>query len=86
MNKWVGHIPDDIINELDTLAPMLKNLGYDTKSKSPNYGEADKIVLENMKDLKENADLWNAKAKLYERQPPNLGNVSQSAQNISNKS
>ncbi|CAF0771740.1 unnamed protein product [Adineta steineri] len=71
LTKWVDHIPKDIKNELDTLAPMLKKLGYDIQSDVPTYGVADQLVLDNMNKLKENADFWNAKAKSYARQAPN---------------
>lgn len=71
LTKWVGHVPNDVKRELDTLAPMLKKLGYDTKSEIPNYGVPDQVVLDNMKELKDNAALWDAKAKAYARQLPN---------------
>ncbi len=74
LTKWVGHLPADVKNELDTLAPMLKKLGYDTKSDVPSYGTADQVVLDNMNRLKENAEFWNAKAKSYARQFPNATN------------
>ncbi|CAF2026993.1 unnamed protein product [Rotaria magnacalcarata] len=71
LTKWVGHIPVDIIREIDKLAPMLRTLGYDTKSKVPSYGIPDELVLKNMNRLKNNAKFWNAKAKLYARKLPN---------------
>ncbi|CAF0799754.1 unnamed protein product [Rotaria sordida] len=71
LTKWIGHIPDDIKNEIDTLAPMLKRLGYDTQSDVPTYGVADQLVLSNMNNLKENAEFWDAKAKAYARHLPN---------------
>ncbi|CAF2604629.1 unnamed protein product [Rotaria sp. Silwood2] len=75
LTKWIGHIPNDVKQELDILAPMLKKLGYDTKSEVPSYGNADPLVLENMNKLKQNADFWNAKAKVYARQLPNSTNL-----------
>lgn len=72
LGKWVGQIPADVLEEIDTLAPMLSRLGYDTKSYEPNYGSADPLVLENMNQLKANADFWDAKAKSYARQSPNI--------------
>ena len=75
LTKWVGHVPNDVKKDLDTLAPMLKKLGYDTKADIPNYGIADQLVLDNMSDLKENAAQWNAKAKAYARQLPNQTRV-----------
>lgn len=67
----MGHIPMDILGELDILAPMLRKLGYDTTTDTPTYGVAEQIVLDNMKQLKDNAEFWDAKAKSYARQPPN---------------
>lgn len=71
LTRWVGHIPDEIKKEIDTLAPMLKRLGYDTESDSPTYGAPDKLVLDNMQKLKENSEYWENKAKSYARQQPN---------------
>jgi hypothetical protein len=53
---------------------MLNKLGYDTKSDTPSYGTADPLVLDNMNQLKENAVFWNAKAKAFARQTPNITN------------
>ncbi|CAF0953679.1 unnamed protein product [Rotaria sordida] len=75
LTKWIGHIPNDVKQDLDILAPMLKQLGYDTKSDVPSYGNADQLVLDNMNRLKQNADFWNAKAKLYARQLSNSTNL-----------
>jgi hypothetical protein len=61
----------DVKAEIDTLAPMLKKLGYDTQSEIPTYGTADQVVLDNMNELKQNAEFWNAKAKFYARLLPN---------------
>lgn len=62
LNSWVGKISPKILAEIDTLAPMLKKLGYDTKSKNPKYGEPDKEVLENMKNIKKNSRYYFNKA------------------------
>ena len=70
-------MPADVKHELDTLAPMLKKLGYDTQSDVPNYGVADQLVLDNMNALKENAAFWDEKAKMYARQLPNNTNLLQ---------
>lgn len=64
-------MPNDVKRELDSLAPMLTKLGYDTKVEIPNYGVPDQVVLDNMNELKKNAALWDAKAKAYARQVPN---------------
>ncbi|CAF3414284.1 unnamed protein product [Rotaria sp. Silwood1] len=75
LTKWFGHIPSDVKQDLDILAPMLKKLGYNTKSDVPSYGNADQLVLDNMNRLKQNADFWNAKAKIYAHQSPNSTNL-----------
>ena len=75
LTKWIGHIPADVRKEVDTLAPMLKKLGYDTKSDNPTYGTADQIVLDNMNRLKENEQFWKDKMKIYARQLPNATNL-----------
>ncbi|CAF3124373.1 unnamed protein product [Rotaria socialis] len=72
LTKWVGHIPVDVLREIDKLAPMLKKLGYDTKSNVPSYGIPDKLVLRNMDRLRDNAKFWDAQAKAYAR---NLSNT-----------
>lgn len=56
---------------------MLKKLGYDIKADVPTYGTADQLVLDNMNELKENAALWNEKAKAYARKPPDSKNLFQ---------
>ena len=43
---WQGRIPLDISQELDTIAPMMKKLGYDTKSERPDYKKPDQQTLD----------------------------------------
>lgn len=81
LTKWIGHMPNDVKKDLDTLAPMLKKLGYDTKAEVPTYGKADDLVLDNMNELKKNAALWDAKAKAYARQLPNQTRMATTAVN-----
>lgn len=47
LTKWVGHIPEDVVQDMANLAPMLSTLGYDPYANPPNYGSADEIVKEN---------------------------------------
>jgi hypothetical protein len=60
------------MKEIDTLAPMLKKLGYDTESDMPSYGVVGQFVLNNTNELKSNAIYWNAKTKSYAREPPEM--------------
>lgn len=47
LTKWVGHIPEDVLQDMSNLAPMLSVLGYDPFANPPNYGSPDPIVKEN---------------------------------------
>lgn len=47
LTKWVGQIPDDVVQDMANIAPMLSILGYDPYSNPPKYGEADAVVREN---------------------------------------
>ena len=62
---WVGKIPIEILDELDTIAPMLKKLGYDTKSEKPDYGKPDQKVLDNTFNIKANPEKWNELKKNF---------------------
>lgn len=58
LSKWVGHLPSDVIEEMDQIAPMLKKLGYDPAGNPPNYGEPDSLVRSNMDELSKNKANW----------------------------
>lgn len=47
LTKWVGHIPQDVIDEMADIAPMLSVLGYDPYANPPKYGAPDKLVSDN---------------------------------------
>lgn len=38
LTKWVGQIPDDVVNDMANIAPMLSTLGYDPAANPPVYG------------------------------------------------
>lgn len=63
LSKWVGHIPDDVVREMDSVAPMLSQLGYDPTGNPPNYGKPDSYVENKMKEIELNKDDWIAKEK-----------------------
>ena len=54
LSKWVGHIPDDVIQDMAEIAPMLQTMGYDPNANPPNYGKPDPEVLQNTNDVKVN--------------------------------
>lgn len=64
LSKWVGHIPEDVVEEMPKIAPMLKKLGYDPKANPPNYGEPDSLVVDNMNELDKNKLKWENKEKM----------------------
>lgn len=71
LSKWVGHIPADVVEEMDTIAPMLHKLGYDPTG-TPNYGEPDSFVMQNMHELDKNRDNWINKEERMKEQRSKL--------------
>ena len=48
-----GHfIGQDIVDEMDEIAPMLAKMGYDPDANPPNYGVPDGIVANNTKEVR----------------------------------
>lgn len=62
---WVGKIPKELLEELDSIAPMLKKLGYDTKLEKPDYGKPDQKILDNTFNIKANPEKWNELKKNF---------------------
>ncbi|PAV79484.1 hypothetical protein WR25_09237 [Diploscapter pachys] len=62
LSKWVGKIPEDVVAEMDSVAPMLRKLGYDPHANPPNYGKPDEVVVKKSQDVVENANKWYEKA------------------------
>lgn len=58
LSKWVGKMPDDVVREMDEIAPMLRVLGYDPNGNPPNYGKPDSFVLEKMNEIEQNKDKY----------------------------
>lgn len=65
LSKWVGQIPGDVLSQMDQIAPMLRKLGYDPFANPPNYGEADKKIMENTYHISANKEYWKELAKKY---------------------
>ncbi|KAG9262944.1 protein-tyrosine sulfotransferase 2-like [Astyanax mexicanus] len=47
LTRWVGHIPLDVLEDLENIAPMLSRLGYDPSANPPDYGQPDPEVVNN---------------------------------------
>lgn len=65
LSSWVGHIPDDVVADMDKIAPMLRKLGYDPTANPPNYGSPDANIKENTFDVQKNKAYWNEVAKKF---------------------
>lgn len=61
--SWVGRIPDQEVLDMDTIAPMLRKLGYDPHANPPNYGDPDEKIKDNTINVQKNMDFWNNKAR-----------------------
>ncbi|EGT45552.1 hypothetical protein CAEBREN_13290 [Caenorhabditis brenneri] len=62
LSKWVGTIPEDVVREMDSIAPMLRKLGYDPNANPPNYGKPDELVAKKTEDVHRNGAEWYKKA------------------------
>ncbi|KAL3856522.1 hypothetical protein ACJMK2_011268 [Sinanodonta woodiana] len=58
LSKWVGKIPEDVIKDMASIAPMLKTLGYDPEANPPDYGKPDPRVANNTLHIQQNLDYW----------------------------
>lgn len=63
LTKWEGHIPDDVVQDMADIAPMLRVLGYNPYVNKGNYGEPEAWVKDNTYNVQKNAQMWEAKAK-----------------------
>lgn len=61
LSKWVGAIPEDVVEDMPEIAPMLDILGYDPRANPPKYGDPDVLVIKKMKLIEENKEEWEAK-------------------------
>jgi protein-tyrosine sulfotransferase len=65
LSSWVGKIPADVVAQMDTIAPMLRRLGYDPFANPPNYGDPDMKIKENTFHIQTNKEYWKELAKKY---------------------
>lgn len=67
LSKWVGSIPDDVVQDMADIAPMLQTMGYDPNGNPPNYGTPDDEVIKNTKDVKEHNEDWEKQGELVKQ-------------------
>lgn len=65
LTSWVGKIPGDVVAQMDSVAPMLRRLGYDPFANPPNYGDPDQKIKENTFHIQTNREYWKELAKKY---------------------
>lgn len=47
LTRWVGHIPADVQEDMENIAPMLRRLGYNPNANPPDYGQPEPEVINN---------------------------------------
>ncbi|XP_040581588.1 protein-tyrosine sulfotransferase [Lepeophtheirus salmonis] len=67
LSKWVNKMPDDVVQDMAEIAPMLQHFGYDPNSNPPSYGKPDSDVVENTNEIKKNANKWDEQGKLVKK-------------------
>ena len=50
LSKWVGKMPEDVIEDMANITPMLEKMGYDAHGNPPIYGIPDTQKVKNTKD------------------------------------
>lgn len=63
LTQWVGTFPEDVVKDMDEIAPMLAKFGYDPEANPPNYGVADGVVANNTRDVHDHVEEWEEKSK-----------------------
>ncbi|KAK7497477.1 hypothetical protein BaRGS_00011319 [Batillaria attramentaria] len=70
LSKWVGQIPEEVVNDMHAIAPMLMTLGYDPHANPPNYGKPDPEVADNTLHIRTNSEFWKQKEKdIFDKLP-----------------
>merc|ERR1719228_81158 len=64
LSKWVGSIPDDVVEDMANIAPMLEKLGYDPNGNPPNYGTPDEEVVKNTDEVNAHKDYWEKQGEI----------------------
>jgi len=63
LTTWVGNFPQDLLDDMDAVAPMLEKFGYDPSKNPPFYGMPDGVVLNNTNDVHQKREQWEIKSK-----------------------
>ena len=63
LTSWVGFYDNCTLEDMDSIAPLLKKLGYDPWDPQPSYGIPDGEVVNNTNDVHKNKLAWQQKAE-----------------------
>lgn len=63
LSKWVEHMPEDVVQDMPQLAPMLSKLGYNPYANPPKYGDPDMLVAKNTRLIQESETKWKMAAQ-----------------------
>ena len=63
LTSWVGYFDEDILEDMDAIAPMLRKFGYDPEDNDPVYGVPDGEVINNTNDIHDKKQYWENKAR-----------------------
>jgi len=64
LSKWVGMMPDDVIEDMANIAPMLEKMGYDPDGNPPKYGTPDDEVVKNTNEINAHKDDWEKRGEI----------------------
>lgn len=63
LTEWVGTFPSKLLSQMDEVAPMLRQLGYNPEENPPKYGQADPEILNNTREVLLNKEYWKVKSE-----------------------
>ena len=63
LSSWFGFYDQDVLDDLDSIVPMLRKMGYDPEDDRPVYGIPDGEVVNNTNDIHHKKDYWEKKSK-----------------------
>jgi len=64
LSKWVGMMPDEVIEDMANIAPMLEKMGYDPDGNPPKYGTPDEEVVKNTNEINAHKDDWEKRGEI----------------------
>lgn len=68
LTQWVGTFPEEVLEEMAEVAPMLARLGYDPAANPPHYGVPDGVVTNNTKEVHSHGKEWEVRSQQLIRQ------------------